>query len=173
VKRPTVLVAYATVSGSTAEIAQWVAEEIQGAGLDVQVRAARDVQDVTGYTAVVLGAAVYADGWHSDARQFAHRFAGALAQQPVWLFSSGPLDWSADETQIPAVPHAAAAMHALGAREHVTFGGRLTEQARGWLGLVLRKMASNGHSGDFRNPQRVQAWARGVAIAIKAANRGT
>lgn len=164
----TVLVAYATMSGSTAEIARWVAEEMQDAGLDVQVRPAGEVEDATGYEAVVLGAAVYADGWHKQARLFAQRFAGRLAQQPVWLFSSGPLDTSADETEIPPVPHAAAAMGALGARGHVTFGGRLTEEARGWLGLVARKMASDGHRGDFRNPQRVRAWARSVAVEIMA-----
>lgn len=168
----TVLVAYGSMSGSTAEIAEWIGEELRAAGLTVETRAAGDVLDVSGYEAVVLGGAVYAAGWHPDARQFAHRFSGHLAQRPVWLFSSGPLDASADEADLPPTPQAVVAMRALRARGHVTFGGRLSEEARGWLGFVARRMASEGHGGDFRNPQRVRAWARGIAAEITSAGRG-
>jgi menaquinone-dependent protoporphyrinogen oxidase len=57
-------------------------------------------------------------------------------------------------------------MRAVHARGHVTFGGRLTEEARGWLGFVARRMAGEGHSGDFRNPERIRAWARGISREI-------
>jgi menaquinone-dependent protoporphyrinogen oxidase len=162
----TVLVSYATTGGSTAEIAEWIAEELRGAGLAVVVRPAANVDDLAGYDAVVLGGAMYAAGWHRDARQFAHRFAGAAVLPAVWLFSSGPLDFSADEADPPPPPQVAQAMRDLRAREHVTFGGRLTAQARGWLGFVARRMEDEGHAGDFRNPARVRAWARGVAAEI-------
>lgn len=162
----TVLVSYATTAGSTAEIAQWVAEELRGAGLTVDIRPATEVHDIQGYAAIVLGAAMYAGGWHHDARQFAQRFARQPSPPPVWLFSSGPLDTSADTTQPAPTPQAAEAMRALHAREHVTFGGRLSVEARGWLGFVARRMASEGHGEDFRNPQRVRAWARRVAAEI-------
>ena|SRR5439155_8225849 len=99
-----VLVAYATTGGSTAEIARWIAEELRDAGLTVDVRPAADVDNLAGYRAIVLGGAMYAAGWHHDARRFAHRFAAQTAGRPVWLFSSGPLDSSADETDLPPVP---------------------------------------------------------------------
>jgi menaquinone-dependent protoporphyrinogen oxidase len=165
----TVLVAYATKNGSTAEIARWIAEELSAAGLAVEVRPAAQVRDVSGYHAVVLGAAVYLGGWHTDARSFAHRFAGDLADRPVWLFSSGPLDTSADDADLPPIPQVAAAMRDLHARGQVTFGGRLSEDGHGWLGFLARRMVREGHGGDFRNPARVRAWARGIAAALTSA----
>ncbi|GAA4475541.1 flavodoxin domain-containing protein [Phytohabitans houttuyneae] len=164
----TVLVAYATTGGSTAEIAGWIAEELRGAALAVDVRPAAEVDDIDGYAAVVLGGAMYAAGWHRDARQFAHRFAGRPALPPVWLFSSGPLDSSADEAEVPPTPQALEAIRALHARGHVTFGGRLSTETRGWLGFIARRMDSEGHAGDFRNPDRVRAWARDIAAEIRA-----
>ena len=164
----TVLVAYGTMCGSTAEIAGWIAEEMRAAGLDVDVRPAGAVDDVDGYEALVLGGAVYAAGWHVEARKFANRFGPAFAGRPVWLFSSGPLDGSTDVADPPPIPHAKAAMHQLRARDHATFGGRLSDDAPGWLGLVARRMARQGRSGDFRNPNRVRAWAREIAAQIRS-----
>jgi menaquinone-dependent protoporphyrinogen oxidase len=48
----TVLVAYATTSSSTAEIAGWIAAEMRDAGLDVRLRPAGEVEDVAGYEAL-------------------------------------------------------------------------------------------------------------------------
>ena len=163
----TVLVAYATNGGSTAGIAEWITEELRDAGFAVDVRAAADVYDVAGYEAIVLGGALYAAGWHRDARHFAQRFTGQPELGPVWLFSSGPLDSSAEESELPPVPQAAEAMRALQARGHMTFGGRLSADARDWLGFVVRRMIIEGHDGDFRNPTRVRAWARGIAAEIR------
>jgi menaquinone-dependent protoporphyrinogen oxidase len=166
----TVLVAYATRNGSTREIAEWIADELRVGGLDVEVCPAAQVADVAGYAAVILGGSVYLAGWHVDARRFAHRFAGALAGRPVWLFSSGPLDRSAEQGELPPVPQAQAAVRALSARGHVTFGGRLSDDAHGWIGVVAHRMAAAGLRGDFRNPTRVRAWARVVGAQIKAAS---
>src|SRR5436190_20913169 len=115
-----ILVAYATKNGSTAEIAHWIGEELSASGLTVEVRPAAEVRDASGYQAVVLGAAVYLAGWHTDARHFAHRFAGALANMPVWLFSSGPLDSSADDADLPPIPQVASVMRDLQVRGQVT-----------------------------------------------------
>jgi menaquinone-dependent protoporphyrinogen oxidase len=163
----TILVAYATHGGSTAEIAEWIGAELRAEGLDPHIRPAAEVTDVSGYSAVVLGGSMYAAGWHTDARAFAQRFGAELAGRPVWLFSSGPLDHSADAGDLPPGPQIVAAMHAVHAQGHVTFGGKLTEEARGWLGFVARQMAGEGHTGDFRNPERIRAWARGIASDLK------
>jgi menaquinone-dependent protoporphyrinogen oxidase len=164
----TVLVAYGSTGGSTAEIADWIGAELRAAGLDVRVQSAADVTDVAGYDALILGGAMYAGGWHADARAFAKRFEGRFAGRPVWLFSSGPLDDSADDESPPS-HQAEVAMRLLDARGHATFGGRMTAEARGWLGFLARRMAREGHAGDFRDPPRIRAWSRDVAAAITAA----
>ncbi|MEV4351452.1 flavodoxin domain-containing protein [Actinoplanes sp. NPDC049596] len=163
-----VLVTYGTTGGGTGEIAEWIADELRAAGLPVRLAPAGEVGEVGEYDAVVLGSGLYAHGWHRDARRFVHRFAGRFATRPVWLFSSGPLDSSADTQELPPVPHAAAALRKLPARQHVTFGGRMTTQAHGWLGLIGRRLEREGHGGDFRNPERVRVWARGLATEILA-----
>jgi menaquinone-dependent protoporphyrinogen oxidase len=162
-----VLVAYGSTGGGTAELAGWIAEELRDAGFEVRLAPAADVSNAERYGALVLGSAVYAAGWHPDVRRFVRRHAAAFTGKPVWLFSSGPLDTSADDGPLPPGHHAQEAMHEIGAREHVTFGGRMTAEARGWLGFLARRMARTGHAGDFRNPQRVRAWAREVAAQIR------
>jgi menaquinone-dependent protoporphyrinogen oxidase len=164
----TVLVAYGTTNGSTGEIARWVGDELRAAGVPTEVRPAATVEDVTGYQAVVLGGAVYAAGWHHDARRFAHRFAAQLATLPVWLFSSGPLDDSAEQGEVPPVPQVDAVLQAVGARGHATFGGRISDEAHNWLGLEGHRLAEAGHGGDFRNPARIRGWAREIAEAVRA-----
>ena len=85
-----VLVAYASRHGGTRGIAERIGERIAAAGAQVDVRPARDVRDVAGYDAVILGSALYMWHWLSDARDLAKRAAKSASGKPVWLFSSGP-----------------------------------------------------------------------------------
>lgn len=163
---PCVLVAFGSKNGGTAEIAEWIGDTLREAGLNVEVRPAPAVGDLHSYTAVVLGSGVYGDRWLPDAAHFARRHREALRGVPVWLFSSGPLDTSADERPLPAVRTAARLAGDLGAREHVTFGGRLVPGAHG---LVARMILRRGGSGDFRDKERVRAWARGIAAQVAGA----
>lgn len=160
-----VLVAYGTKNGGTAGIAEMIGQELRTLGLAVEVRAAVDVRDTTGYTAVVLGGALYMHRWHRDATRFARRHRRELAGKPVWLFSSGPLDNSAIERDIPPVGAARWAETALRARQHRTFGGVLDERAQGW---VARRMVANGSGGDFRDRDQITAWATEIGTTLLA-----
>src|SRR5690242_3027764 len=116
---PRVLVSYASKNGSTAEIAGWVASTLRDANLAVDLFDAADVTDVRPYDAVVLGAAVYAGRWPRSARRFVSRHSRELQSRPVWLFSSGPLDHTADPHEGPPMGVSARrAMDRLGARGH-------------------------------------------------------
>jgi menaquinone-dependent protoporphyrinogen oxidase len=155
-----VLVAYGTTNGSTAEIAEAVAKVLREDGLTVDVLPARSVTSVASYEAVVVGGGVYAGRWHKDARRFVRRHRRALAGRPLWMFSSGPLDASASQRDIPPVPGVKRAMVRLDARGHVTFGGCLEEGAKGF---IARKIVSSGKGGDFRDFAEIEAWAKRVA----------
>lgn len=161
--RPRVLVTYGTRNGGTADIATTVADTLADSGLHVEVRPAGWVTDVTRYDAVVLGGAVYVGRWHRDARSFARRFAKTLQGRPVWVFSSGPLDQSADQQELAPVPQAAEAVRSLHAVQHTTFGGRLDEYAEG---MMARAMFRGGHGGDFRNTARIRTWSRAIAVHL-------
>jgi menaquinone-dependent protoporphyrinogen oxidase len=159
----TVLVTYGTTNGSTAEIAEAVADVLRKGGLTVESGPARSVTGVARYDAVVVGGGLYAGRWQKDARRFVRRHRAVLAERPVWFFSSGPLDASAAERDIPPVRGVQRAMIRLDVRDHVTFGGRLEEGARGRMaGMILR----SGKGGDFRDFGVIEAWARGIADAL-------
>ncbi|MEW2120601.1 flavodoxin domain-containing protein [Streptomyces sp. NPDC005474] len=159
----TVLVTYGTTNGSTARIAEAVADVLRKAGLTVEVLPAPAVTSVATYGAVVVGGALYTGRWHKDARRFVRRHRHALAERPVWFFSSGPLDASASERNIPPVRGVRGTMTRLGVRDHITFGGCLEEGARGRVaGMLLR----SGKGGDFRDFGAIETWTESVADAL-------
>jgi menaquinone-dependent protoporphyrinogen oxidase len=158
-----VLVTFGSKLGGTGELADWIATDLFDAGFDTAVRPADSVGDISRYGAVVLGGALYGGRWHPDARRFTRRFGTALRLRPVWLFSSGPLDSSAEDHVIPPVPSVARIAERIGARGHETFGGRLEEAAAGTM--------TERQSGDHRDREHVRRWAGAIAAELKAARR--
>lgn len=160
---PRVLIAYGTKNGSTAEIAEWLAQVLRERHVQADTRLAAEVDDLGPYDAVLLGGGLYAGRWQRDATRFARRHRGALGRRPVWLFSSGPLDSSAAERDIPPAPGVARIATRLDARGHATFGGRLVEGARGF---IARQILKQGKGGDFRDREQITAWAQSIAAEL-------
>ena len=86
-----VLVSAASKHGSTAEIARAIGEVLEDRGLEVALISPEEVQSIEGFDAAVLGSAVYAGHWLKPAMELVERLGEALADVPVWLFSSGPI----------------------------------------------------------------------------------
>lgn len=160
-----VLVAYGTKHGATAGIAEEIGKTLREDGLDAVVIPADDVADVRSFDAVVLGGALYAGHWSGKAKRCAERNEQYLKHRPVWLFSSGPVDSSAEQREIPPVPAVAKQMERLGAREHMTFGGSITANTPG---LIAKAMLRQGKGGDFRNPERIHNWAHHISAELTA-----
>ena len=158
----TVLVAYASKHGSTAEIAATIADTLRDSGLDVDCREAGDVRTLDGYDAVVLGSAVYMRRWRRSAKQLVRRHADALAGMPFWVFSSGPVgEPTEDEASSRWLepPGVIRRVEELGAREHVVFGGRAP------IGSGMER----GIPEEFRDRRdwdAIRAWASAVAAEI-------
>jgi menaquinone-dependent protoporphyrinogen oxidase len=125
---------------------------------------ARAAHDVDRYEAVIVGGALYAFRWHRDARRFVKRNTRQLRVRPTWFFSSGPLDETATQKDIPPVKGVRALMSRVQAKGHVTFGGRLTPDASGFPARAMAKKSS----GDWRDPEQVRAWTRHVAAQLRA-----
>ena len=94
-----VLIAYATRYGSTQEVAEAVAETLRERGLEVNVQPMREVRTLQGYSAVVLGTALYMFRLHKDARRFLTRHREALSKRPVAIFAMGPINNDEKEWQ--------------------------------------------------------------------------
>ena len=78
-----------------------IGEALTDAGCEAVVSPAADIRDLAGFDAVIIASAMYANRWHRDARRFVRRNSAALRELPVWLVSSGPLDDSAEQHDIP------------------------------------------------------------------------
>ncbi len=164
-----VLVAHASKRGSTAEIAQAIAEELRHAGLDVDCRAAGEVGSLSSYDAVVLGSAVYMKRWQGDAKHFLREHADELSERPFWVFSSGPVGdpgKSGDASWLEP-PRIIDRAHQLGVRAHVVFGGRVPAEPRG---PIERAMVKNtpAQYRDLRDWDEIRAWAKRVALELPA-----
>jgi menaquinone-dependent protoporphyrinogen oxidase len=140
-----------------------VGDALRVDGFSVEVAPARTVKSVRDYEAVVVGGALYAAHWHKDARRFVRHHVHDLRRRPVYLFSSGPLDNSATQTDIPPVKGVTKLMGDIGARGHVTFGGRLAPDAKGFPASTMAKK----NAGDWRDAGHVLTWARDIARALR------
>jgi menaquinone-dependent protoporphyrinogen oxidase len=141
-----ILVAYGSSRGGTEGLAHMVADGLRETGCAADVVPAGTVRRIHGYDAVVvLGGALYASRWHRAARRFVRRHAAELRRLPVYFFSSGPLDDSAAKGDSQPVKSVAALMDRVGARGHVTFGGRLSQHARGFPASAMAKR----NAGDW------------------------
>ncbi len=159
-----ILVAYATKSGSTKEIAEAIAERIRSASHEVTVQDAAQVRSIAAYKAVVVGSPLYVGRWRRDAVKLLQRNADVLARCPVFLFQSGPLDAEPGPRQAPRSVRKIAAR--IGADEPVTFGGRLTPETA--VGFIAKKMARGDMAGDFRDWDQIGRWTDVIAEKLVA-----
>jgi len=159
----TVLVAYASKRGSTAEIAETVAATLRREGLGVCLKSAEEVRSLEPFDAVVLGSAVYMKRWRGDARHFLKRHRKALRQLPFWVFSSGPVgDPARDNPEWAEPPKLAEKVEDLGGRGHVVFGGCVPVEPRG----AMEKAMAEGIPREYRDRRdwdEIRTWAKQVA----------
>ena len=159
-----ILVAFDSKHGSTALIATTIADTLREAGLEVVVSPAKEAATLDRFDAAVIGSAVYTGRWRGDALKLLRRNEPILASMPVWLFSSGPLDGTTDLDALPIVNDVAPVAQRIGARGHTWFGGSLSADASGF---VEHLMIRNGRAGDWRDLDRVRAWARNIGLALR------
>lgn len=80
------LIAYGTVAGSTKEVAQAVAKEMQEGGAQVDIKPVEDIKTIEGYDGVVVGTAVRMFHILGKTRRFLRRHKKELQDIPVAYF---------------------------------------------------------------------------------------
>ena len=159
-----ILVTYGSKMGGTEGLAHMMADSLRTHGHDPVVRPADEVTDLGSFDAVIVGGALYAFRWHKDARRFVRRHTRELKDLPVFFFSSGPLDDSAAQQTIPPVRSVEKLMARVGAGGHMTFGGRMPADARGFPASAMAK----DNAGDWRDPDHVDRWIAQVVSQLEA-----
>jgi menaquinone-dependent protoporphyrinogen oxidase len=163
-----VLVAYASKRGSTAEIAETVAATLRREGLKVCLEPAGEVQSLERFDAVVLGSAVYMKRWRGDARHFLKKHRKALRQTPFWVFSSGPVgDPGQDNPDWIEPPKLAEKVEELGGKGHAVFGGCLPTQPNGFIERAMVEGVPKEYR-DRRDWDEIRAWAQQIAEQLAA-----
>lgn len=163
-----ILVAYATKYSATAEIAAYMGQYLRTKGFTVDVLPVTDVEDITPYTAVVLGSAVYAGQWRKEAAVFLELHEDALAERPTWFFSSGPTGegdpvtlmkgWRFPEALEPFAKH-------IRPVDIAVFAGVLEMENLNLLEKAVVKVIK-APTGDFRDWTMIHQWADEIAIAL-------
>jgi menaquinone-dependent protoporphyrinogen oxidase len=163
--RTKLLVAYASCSGSTREIADGIARVLRARHIQVDVKPVGEIQTVCGYGAFIIGSGVYNGAWTSEAMAFVREHRYVLAHGAVWLFSVGAFGDSQpfigrfirkEPREIDELTEA------LRPRSYRVFAGVIDAQRWSRAGrLVLH--AFGGRVGDNRNWAEIAAWADSIA----------
>jgi menaquinone-dependent protoporphyrinogen oxidase len=118
----------------------------------------------------VLGSAVYARRWQPSARHFLRRHRRALATLALWVFSSGPVgEPKPDDPKATSwlePPRIMASVEALGAREHVVFGGRVPLAPHNFVERAMVKNTAPGFA-DRRDWDEIASWATSIALQLQ------
>ena len=165
-----VLVAFATKTGSTEEVAEEVARILREHELDVDFKPMNSVRNLADYTAVVLGAPLYIFRWHKDARRFLTKHRQTLSKLPVAIFTMGPLndkeeEWQGARQQIDKelAKHPWLTPVALEVFGGVFVPGKLT------FPYTLIPALNQLPPSDLRNWDEIQAWANSLPAQIRSA----
>jgi menaquinone-dependent protoporphyrinogen oxidase len=166
--KPKILMSVASKHGSTVEIAETVANVLRDRGHEVVAVPPVDVCSLAGFPVVILGSAVYLGRWLKPATHLVDRLVNDLATRTVYAFSSGPVG-------SPPFPDRPASdldafVARTGAKEHVTFPGRLVNADLA-IGERLAVRVSGADYGDFRDWPAVVAWANRIADDLAATSQ--
>jgi menaquinone-dependent protoporphyrinogen oxidase len=168
---PRVLVTFASRMGSPQEIAEVIGRKLEASGMQVTVAPCADNVSPEGFDGVVIGSAIYTRRWVKAATKYLKRHAHQLDRQRTWLFHSGPCGEGARDEQVQAPKAVERVVVSLGLTAPVTFGGRLDIDHA--IGPVSRWMGAKGPlSGDFRDWDRIRAWAAEIAHQLDPATTG-
>jgi menaquinone-dependent protoporphyrinogen oxidase len=84
--KETILVTYATRSGSTAGVAEAIARTFIENGISADVKPMADVDGLSGYAAVVAGSAIQGQKWLPEAMRFIRTNQAELRRKPFAAF---------------------------------------------------------------------------------------
>ena len=191
-----ILVAYATNAGSTAEVAAAVAETLTQAGHAAAALPIDQVNDLSAYDAVIIGAPMIF-GWQAAARRFVRRNQAELARKKVAYFACAMRLTRVPNAPLPAMPLTLdinlvgepAKSGSLSLKERFTalgyylkpmlaaaprvqpmdvafFGGCLDMRKLKWWQAAFVMVVVQATPGDYRDWDAIRAWAKALAKGL-------
>jgi menaquinone-dependent protoporphyrinogen oxidase len=164
-----ILIAYATWTGATKEVAQKVANVLQDDGVETEIKEAREVKNLEGYKAVVLGSAARIGKLNSDAYSFFQKHRESLKQKRFAAFVVClTMKEDTPESRRTVTGYLEAAMKNAPGLQPVSIGlfaGMLDIQRlkQPWKFFMSR---GNFPQGDFRDWDAIRAWASSLRALL-------
>ena len=154
-----VLVAYASKRGSTAEVAEAIARELERAGIEAVVSVMDSVVSLEPFEGLVIGTPVYTGKLFGDVATFVRRHGDEIGQIPVAAFLVGiaPVYPKAgDPSQVSGLMEKA--LEPVTPVSLVMFAGKLDSAKQSFAERSLTKLLKVP-AGDFRDWTAIAAWA--------------
>ncbi len=157
-----ILVIYATKYGATEGIATAIAEGLKKKGRDVDVRNVKEVFDISGYSAVIIGSPIYYGKILPELVAFVSLQKNMLHEIPVIGFLSGYslLDISPEKKQAASVAFDQV-REEIELRDIGYFAGKISEELFSFKDKAVIKIMGI-KPGDYRNREAAFIWARGL-----------
>jgi menaquinone-dependent protoporphyrinogen oxidase len=196
-----ILVAFATMAGSTMEVAEAVGEEIAKSGAQVDVLPISEIEHLQAYDGVVVGGPMIM-GWHREALRFLKKHRKAFQKIPLAVFVMAMSLTETDETpaegvmviideKLPKPPENKAELSfreryarpskylapILRATRPVkpvsigVFGGRLEYGRLKWWAVLFAMLVIQAPAGDRRHWEMIRAWAGELPAALQVEER--
>lgn len=159
-----ILVAYASGSGSTAGVAEEIGDVLRRAEVTVDVLPAGDVEDVSPYSAVVLGSSIRLGRWLAPAIKFLATHRSDLEGVPVAYFTTClTLVNDTAESRQKVLAYLEPVLDMAPEIEPVALG-----LFAGSLEPSMQLLVPGGPYGDFRDWEAIRAWAQEIRPALYA-----
>jgi menaquinone-dependent protoporphyrinogen oxidase len=194
-----ILVAYASMAGSTVEVARAVGEEIAKGGLQVDVLPLGEVKSLDAYDGVVVGGPMIM-GWHRNASGCLKKHRGAFQRITLAVFVMAMSLTQTGETKVGGVPvyvdeklpksperegrlnfreryarlanyvgPILRATHPVKPSSVGIFAGRLEYGRLKWWAVLFVMLIIQAPAGDRRNWPAIRSWAAGLPAALQLA----
>ena len=150
-------------------MAQAIGEVLCEGGATVDVRLAKEVTDVNGYRAAVVGSAIRMGSWLPEAAEFVETHRDSLSQMPVAYFATCmALQEDTAENRRTAAAYLDPIREKLAPVDVGLFAGAMDYGKLPFVFRLLMK-AIKSPEGDFRDWDAIRAWSTSVSPALAGA----
>lgn len=163
-----ILIAYATRTGSTAEVAKVISQVLTARGFTPTLKLVKEKTSIEGYNAVVLGSPIRMGVWLPEMLEFIGSNQAELNRIPTALFTVHILNAGNDDAS-----RAARKAYTDPLRKMITpvdeafFAGAIDFDKLSFLNRARTRLMvgdSGLKIGDFREWDKVRAWAKDISI---------